>query len=543
MTTDNQTQVSTAPSGLARRTERPVVDYAAAALGLTLFAIWIFLFRFHGVLEEYDLYDVVSGLLDGAHSGTKLASPLQYGPSFSFGYIAALYWFVNDRVLRDPNLLIPLVNQIGTWAAIFGAACFWLSTQILYGFRVATIALILFALSPMMLESATSGHQILLAFAFFAAGSIFLFLRTSGWAAVACEIAGCLLLIIALTVRAEIFLALPYVVLARADFHSIRRFVKSAGIRCIGPTMAFGSFFLTKHFVVDRAATAPLPSSGFFDMFYSFSNIPKGVVVIFFGCGVATTLLGMVAALRAYSTGLARSNNLVGPIAMFLPPFFFWIANPVPTRHFILCLSAIAILIGQWLASWRQGAVMAYALVAATVLANQGIAGTAGPAVLRFYPSPYFPVPGVPRIVPRVPVSTSWSHRRDILEERERVDRVAAALQSTCDPKVVLFTGWQRPIFVRLYAGGRQVEAQLTDFNGFPVASAKVGGREFAIISTPEGWPRDAVAEVLRNRVYDSYKLMFERDTVSGYEKTPIPVDRAVRMGCQAQSLPEAGRP
>ncbi len=182
MTIDNETQLSPASSGLSRCTESATVDYVVAAVSLALFAIWIFTFRFHGVFEEYDLYNVVSGLLDGVDSGKKFASPLQYGPSFSFGYIAAMYWFVNDRVLRDPNLLIPLVNQIGSWAAITGAVCFWLSTRLLYGLRVATIALTLFILSPMILESATSGHQILLAFAFFAAGSIFLFLRTSGWA-------------------------------------------------------------------------------------------------------------------------------------------------------------------------------------------------------------------------------------------------------------------------------------------------------------------------------------------------------------------------
>ncbi len=554
MTIDNQTQISVAPSGLSRSAQGATADYVVAAVSLAVFAIWIFVFRFHNVLEEYDLYAVLSGLLDGVDGGKGLASPLQYGASFGFGYIAALYWFVNDRVLRDPDLLIPLMNQIGTWAAIIGAACFWLSTRLLYGVRVATIALIPFVLSPMMLQLGTSGHQILLAFALFAAGSIFLFLRTRGWTAVACEIAGCLLLLIAMTVRAEIFLALPYVVLARADFQSVRRFLNSVFVRCIGPALAFVSFFLMKHFLVDRVAETPFPSSGFFDAFYTFTNIPKGVVVIFFGFGGATTLLGLVAAWWAYRTGGAgpevppekgfgRFSTLVGPVAMFLPPFAFWIANPVPTRHFILCLSAIAIVIGQWLASWRRGPAMAYGLVAAAVLANQGIASTAGPVALKFYPSPYFPVAGVPRIVPRVLVSTSWAHRRDILNERERVDRVADELRSTCDQKVVLFTAWSRPIFVQLYAGGKPVEAQLTDFNGFPVASAKVGGREFAILSTPEGWPRDAVADVLHDRAYDSYKLMFERDTMSENEKTPIPADRAVRMGCQVPSSPEGARP
>src|SRR6202000_1217265 len=87
MTIDNQTQFSVAPSGLSRRAEGPAVDYAVAAVSLAVFAVWIFVFRFRNVLEEYDLYAVLSGLLDGVDSGKRLASPLQYGASFGFGYI------------------------------------------------------------------------------------------------------------------------------------------------------------------------------------------------------------------------------------------------------------------------------------------------------------------------------------------------------------------------------------------------------------------------------------------------------------------------
>ncbi len=94
-----------------------------------------------------------------------------------------------------------------------------------------------------------------------------------------------------------------------------------------------------------------------------------------------------------------------------------------------------------------------------------------------------------------------------MLDERERVNRVADELESTCDPKVLMVTAWQRPIFVHLYAGGRKVEAQLTYLNGFPVASGRVGVRQFAILSTNEGWPRDAVAEVLHDNAWDSYKI------------------------------------
>ena len=187
-------------------------------------------------------------------------------------------------------------------------------------------------------------------------------------------------------------------------------------------------------------------------------------------------------------SGFGRFSRLVGPVALFLPPFAFWIANPVPTRHFILCLSAIGILIGQWLASWRRGRAMAYGLVAAAVLANQGIASAAGPVALKFYPSPYFPVAGVPRIVPRVLISTSWAHRRDMLNERQRVDRVA---RTNCEAhairKLCCSPPGSRPILVRLYVGGQPVEAQLTDLNGFPVSSGERPGDASLRLSRPRG--------------------------------------------------------
>jgi hypothetical protein len=271
---------------------------AIAIVSLALFAFWIYYFRCQHTLGEDDLYRVLDGLLDGARSGSGFASPLHYGKAFSFGYIAAIYRLADQRTLQDPQMLIALINSVGFWAAVIGSACFWLATRILYGDWVASVALTLFSLSPMMLDIGTSGHQILVAFAFFSGACVLLFLPLKGLPAVLCSVLGSLLLLGALVSRAEIFLALPFVVLARADLQSSSRFWKSAVLRAIGPTVAFSAFLLLKRVLVDHAAGDPKADGNFFDEFYSLANVPRGVLAYLVGCGFVTTLTGLLATVR-----------------------------------------------------------------------------------------------------------------------------------------------------------------------------------------------------------------------------------------------------
>ena len=135
------------------------IDTILACSCIVLFAVCVHTFQYRGVLGESDLYRVLNGMLDGANSGAKLGSDLHYGRDFSFGYILALYALLSDQVLRDPDRLIPIINDIGFYSIILGLIFFWLSTRLVFGARAATVALILFAFSPMILELATSGHQ------------------------------------------------------------------------------------------------------------------------------------------------------------------------------------------------------------------------------------------------------------------------------------------------------------------------------------------------------------------------------------------------
>ena len=53
-------------------------------------------------------------------TGLGLGSDLHYGRDFGFGYILALYALIPAEVLRDPDKLIPLINNLGFYSIILG---------------------------------------------------------------------------------------------------------------------------------------------------------------------------------------------------------------------------------------------------------------------------------------------------------------------------------------------------------------------------------------------------------------------------------------
>src|ERR1700712_1776007 len=185
-------------------------DVMIAAAFIVVYAIVINAFRYHGALAESDLYRVLVGLLDGAVSGKGLASDLHYDRDFGFGYMAAFYAFVDPATLRDPDRLMQLMNQVGFWSMLPTLLFFWCAVRLVHGERAATIALIVFAFGPMIPELATSGHQIIPMFGLLCAAATLLFLPLTGWKAVAAAAGGGVLLLVGLSIRGELFLALPW---------------------------------------------------------------------------------------------------------------------------------------------------------------------------------------------------------------------------------------------------------------------------------------------------------------------------------------------
>jgi hypothetical protein len=133
-----------------------IFDLCVAALSFALYLLWSYHFRFQGTLADADMYRMLRGLLDGAYSGSGLASGLHYGKGFSFGYLLAMYRFADQETLRDPQRLIALINGLGFWSAAVGSVCFWAALWVLQGLRRATLAIVLFIFAPIQLEQGTS---------------------------------------------------------------------------------------------------------------------------------------------------------------------------------------------------------------------------------------------------------------------------------------------------------------------------------------------------------------------------------------------------
>jgi len=506
---------------------------------MALYVLWIYHFRYQGLLGEDDLYRVLVGLLDGARSGVHLASANHYGKAFSFGYIAALYRLADPRALADPQRLIALINEIGFWSAAAGCFCFWLLAWLLYGLRSAAVAVIVFALSPMMLELGTSGHPILPAFAFFAAGSCCLLLPVSGVRAIPLAFLGSLLLLAALVTRAELLLAFPFVVLARADFRSFPRILQ----RAIAPSLAVAAFFLLKRAYVDST-----PGTGrlapFLERFIRLNNIPIGVFVFTLSCGMAAAAVGaiagvaMVRAIRAANSGSAQRaalmHSAIGPLLLILPALAFWISNARPGRHFILCLGGIAILTG-WLLQRRFAArpLLVYALAFAIVAGNQALGALTGPLILNYAPSRLLVLPGNIHHLPRgFPAGSSWGYHRAFVAEQLRTTAFAKRVQSSCEAKTLVLSLDATQIFSDLYETSNPWIAQEQHLGRFPFMAARIGGRAVLVLSENEGWPRDPAADALADPAFRDYKLVRDPNNLSIYDHAVIPPSRIAHLDC-----------
>ncbi|MDR3533056.1 MAG: hypothetical protein P4L90_21165 [Rhodopila sp.] len=545
-------------------------DFIFALVFILIFAIVIHAFQYHNALAESDLYRVLVGLMDGAVSGTGLASDLHYDRDFGFGYLAAFYALVDSDTLRDPDRLMDLMNQIGFWSMLPGLLFFWCAVRLVHGSLAATVALIVFALGPMIPELATSGHQTIPMFGFLCAGAALLLLPVTGWKAVLAAAGGGALLLIGMTIRGELFLALPWLVLARVDTRSMRRFVVSGFQRSIAPALALIAFIALQHHVESAVnATVTSTVSIYFRESYSWITIRPGLIYMIVGCGFATVAAAAVAFLYLGWTTLftreapinRRLAECLSPLALIVVPLLFFLPNPVPTRHFIMPLAGMSILIGIALARRPAvGRVTALCVAIGIGAANQVLAEVARLPLLRVNEaqSPYLPVPTEYPTATHANLGWEWRRHAALVERRARWQAFGEELLTSCDTHVIVLSDEVEQLFSRLYAGGTPVEARRlridVDTGAVPINPALrqdahailVGegatrltgligvrrGKTFIMLEKSHLWPADAVAAIMANPAYAEYKLIADPYTLSKYDKTPIPADRAPRFGC-----------
>jgi hypothetical protein len=536
----NRTQVMQARGSLSVRGGTAGIDIAVAVAAVLIFGIIEYSFQYHDYLGESDLYRVLVGLMDGAESGRGLNSPMHYDREFGFGYLAAMYHFVDPAVLRDPDRLTPLMNEIGLWTLIPALVFFWTAVRLIHGTLTASIALIVFAFSPMMVELGTSGHQVMPMLAFLSAAAVCLFLPLKGWAAVGAGVVATALLVAGFLSRGEIFLAFPWLVLSRIDTRDFRHFMISGVLRSLPPLASMVLFLILQKSVVDVQMASSVGQ--YFFEFYTWATIVPGAVYMAVGCGLATATLGILALL--WVTGSAIRNRgfeaeLLGPLALIIVPMAFFLPNPMPTRHFLLTLAGFGILFGI-LVTRRVafGRAAVYGLVAALVVGNHVLAEVARPTLLRANEahSPYLPLHDAYETTTHANIGWFWQRHAALIARRERWRTFGDKISTSCDAHTIVFSDENPQLFSRLYAAGLPVKADEYWYGHFGVKHAIRNGKEFIMMEKMNGWPEDAVAKVLADPALRDFKLINDPWTMSKYDLTPIPPDRAPTFGCKPRS-------
>ncbi len=515
-------------------------DILVAVACIIVFAVTEFHCQYQGVLGESDLYRVLVGMLDGAVSGSGINSDLHYGRDFSFGYILALYALAPTDVLRDPDRLIRLINGLGFCFSVIGLFFFWLSTYVVHGSRAALVALLLFAFSPVMLELGTSGHQIILAFAFLFAGATCLFLPLAGWKFVVAQIVGTCLLVVGLCIRAEIFLALPFLVLAGVKADSLSTFTRTMVVNALAPTAAFSAFLILGRHIVPYT---PNDGPGFFEQFYRWSNILPGTMYLSLGAGIATIIAAIViipiVIIKISSNDLKAAKRtieqLISPIALILLPVAFWIADPAPSRHFLLAIAGISIVIGWAISSLTSFGIIATVLGAlGLIAANQALSEVVRRPLLSMNAarSPYIRSPDQNEST-HAPVGFFWQHHSALDLRFHRFKDIGEMVRTSCDRDTLILSDESELIFSRLYKGGTPIEAVNTRVGKFFVLKVTVKDRHFAFVVKMTGWPKDAVAMILNQPSFDNYQLYADPYFPSIYDKVAIPPSRLAKFGCK----------
>ena len=477
------------------------IDFTIAAVAMASYVLWIYAFRYRGLLGEDDLYRMLVGLLDGARTSAQLASANQYGKAFSFGYIAVLYRFAGARTLADPERLMALINAIGFWSAAAGCLCLWLLARMLYGLRAATVAVMLFALSP---TDAGAWNQ-----------------RASDSAGVCAVGSGRMLPAAACTRSARSVACRSRRGLAAggadgagggaAGFsvcgggaRGLSRLAAVSGVRGAAGDCSDagdGAFFAMKAAWVDST-----PGTGrlgpFLEQFIRLKEIPIGAVVIAFelrhgdGCRGRDGRGGDGARAEGHARRIGRENSAAahcdraagvdGAGAGLLD------CHPRPARHFILCLAGVSMLTGIMIER-RFGArpLAVYAVALGIVAGNQALGAVTGPLILRYAPSKLLALPDGTRHLPRgFPTGTSWGFHRAFVAEELKTEAFAARVRGVCDDKTLVMSLDATQIFAGLYAASYKWSAEEVKLRRFPVWEARINGRAVRVLSESEDGPR-----------------------------------------------------
>jgi hypothetical protein len=483
----------------------------APALMLALVALPL---HYSVTLAEPDLVRMMAAMVYGGASGLVLDPPTHYGLAFSFGYYQLLYAVTPQDWLRDPDLVARVINGVGVFSGLLCATACTAYLARLYGTSGAIAAAILFFLSPMMLPVALSGHPLVLAAACLFAGGCLLLARR--W------LAALALLVAALSLRAEVALAFPFLCLADGEPQAR---VWRAALRALVLAAAFIVFLGLQHHYLDAHGAALAKLKEFAESFMALSQMRRGAGVLLLATGLATALAALVAWMRL---GAWRERSLV--LLLGAPALLLWLPNPTVARHFFFVVLAACVALGLKLARLRQGDLARAALIAvAIVVANQLVAELVRPAIVAHYPWSW-EAPVARRAAQRVPLNAFAADQpaNQALAALQREEAVRLAAQA---PRRLLVLAGADEYFIAYFVA-RYPDVRWSEsvWNGAFVTELASDTRRIVLLDKASAWPRDLTPEALARPEWRDWPVYVQRTTPSPYDRTAVPAGRRFEL-------------
>jgi hypothetical protein len=518
--------------------------YLIAPIAIFILIVWAL--DYNDQLNEADLYRVLLGLLNGQASGLRIHDPSQYGMRFSYGYVAMIYWLGGAHIFDIGNRenLIHTINEIGFLASAAMAGFLMASLRAMYDLSTSLLASLIFLLSSVVLEMATSGHQLLIALAFFFAANLLLVLDIAGWWRVLCYVAATILLFFGLTMRAELPLAFFWLAFAQRPRTVLtqRQYILGIVARSAVCSIAFVIFQIVYRYEVysppdhEGAMTGLLP---FLRQFYNLNYVFRGCVILVVGCGLATVALGVTSLIiertrilqqfRWPEVILSRPNWL-GPLSLIASGTIFWLPNPYPARHFTFIFLGIAVLIAIWITRrFRIDSSTAIAVALVIVIANQALAELVRPLVLRnlhsvyLKPAEHNPTTGV------VPLGSFARHHASLSERYAVLTNFGRMVTASCEPRLLILTS-NGPLMAGLmFEPNANIRLSAERRGTYEVLKALRNNQTFLFIDPQEIWPQDPVPVILNDPELDGYQILRDPYSISSDDKLAVPGGRIAR--------------
>jgi hypothetical protein len=492
-------------------------------------------FRYDLTLSEPDLVRMMAAMVYGHASSGYEGAGQHYGLTFSFGYYRLLYWLTPSDWLRSPDKVTQFINVFGIVSGLLSASTCVIFLSSLFDRSVSWLGTILFYLSPMMLPVVLSGHPLMVATAcLFLAGWMFLVADSAPtvFRRVCVSAGATILLTIGLTMRAEIAIAFPFLVVVAMLPRSESRIAWKTGLsRLVLLAASFSIFLYLQQYYISGPEGGGEVLFSFIETFMSLSRITRGLGILIISVGFATTLALIAAFLPTIRDRRVPRREILVILALALPSLALWLPNPQPARHLFFAALSLCLLLAILLVGWKQNLRILTILSLTLVLLNQWIAETLHPIVVSKYQWSY-PVIVQRRGTQQMPIGAFPMDQLAHQSLAEYLRDEAIRVSKGAPDHLIVFSDGPHSYYLiaHLVAQNPSLSWVQRRINGILVHELHGISKHFAVVEKSSAWPRDVQAEILNYEQWQEWPVYVQPSARSRFDRMEIPTNRQVKF-------------